>query len=808
MSTSDIRVHKAVVHSVNAETGICYVKIPAVTGQKIVKVGTEGLTENSQGIWNVPRVGDLCLVALSRGNADVTWVAGYMADLYRGDVNGVIEAINAWNTGDIQINQPGALATDLIIARHILAGEIITDKLAANAVTTSKLATDSIKSLNYKVLRQLPAASGSMAFNGTTLTVAGAGFRKSDVGRTVQVVGAGNSGGTLPLNAAIVDWLSSTQVTLESACLKTGGVSGVDVYFTSPPVGGFSDEGSFFDLSNGVIVTPGLYVDGGTGDVTVRGSVQATEFNLLDGAGDIVAELDTTNPVDFLQSGNALKFNHDDAQTVTTALTWSDAAALTATRTMQLRSPAYDGGANTGYTQLQFQGKNDGTSNSRQTAFLEAIGGNAYTGTAHLWLASHNDSGGAAASATLLAQYPIGGAGAPGGMGEAKLTIDGKNGTASMYGSTAGVTSTITATSGAITFAASGNTRMTVLPDYVLFPRDQGIKFGDVNHGLRSITASGGIPWCDGPELRGWNGWSFYSSQLARYEMGLRSNGSTVYFWNRSSMLVGSTPDDGLLTHTLRVQGSAYVSSTFGTGTHAYIAGTVHGDRAYFSGYQNSSDHGSQLVRAVSSGDSAGISLWPSNYGIAPVLRCFSGNGESIDCGNNPGTGYAQFGANNFVTWSARRGKKNIRTRGQAEKDEFRERFARIKTVIYDDAVGEMKVAKTQRFSDLNKKWVESGKSPLTPNPDRDFESVEHDCDQNPCNGTSAEPCGIVRRHRNRRGIVAEELLDVLPQAVSVNMFGETMGVDYGVITVELVDIVQDLLEEVEELKLSLKRGK
>jgi hypothetical protein len=73
------------------------------------------------------------------------------------------------------------------------------------------------------------------------------------------------------------------------------------------PDGGevFADAGSFFDLANGNITSTGLVLDGTSGALSIKGSVDATAFKLLDG-GTTVAELTSSPssiPFSFPESG-------------------------------------------------------------------------------------------------------------------------------------------------------------------------------------------------------------------------------------------------------------------------------------------------------------------------------------------------------------------------------------------------------------------------------------------------------------------------------------------------------------------------
>lgn len=324
----DIKTHKAVVHAADAVTGVVYVKIPAVTGQKIVKVSKEGLTQSSLGVYNVPRVGDVCLVALSRNNSDVSWVSGMMADLYRGDVNGVIEAINSWVPGNLEINEPGALATDLIVSRHILAGQIITDKLAANTITADKLQSDAIMSSNYippvaggeyKQQRWSELSETYLTWSGTTVSTEVAFFSADDVGRKMVIAYSDNPYPFGPDSGVWIDFLpwvvitgytSPTQVTVNVNSSAAPDLVWIGyLILPSQLAEEFAGAGSFFDLENGNIISTGLILDGATGDVQIRGGITATRFSLLDEAGNLVARLDespTTRELLMIASGNGL----------------------------------------------------------------------------------------------------------------------------------------------------------------------------------------------------------------------------------------------------------------------------------------------------------------------------------------------------------------------------------------------------------------------------------------------------------------------------------------------------------------------
>jgi hypothetical protein len=87
---------------------------------------------------------------------------------------------------------------------------------------------------------------------------------------------------------------------------------------------------------------------------------------------------------------------------------------------------------------------------------------------------------------------------------------------------------------------------------------------GDGNYRLTYNNNNGGLPWHYGPTLVGYNGWSYYSTARARFEMGHRDNTSSghIYAWVTGGLILGSSPNDSMAgTATLTIAGSAAKSS-------------------------------------------------------------------------------------------------------------------------------------------------------------------------------------------------------------------------------------------------------
>ena len=208
-----------------------------------------------------------------------------------------------------------------------------------------------------------------------------------------------------------------------------------------------------------------------------------------------------------------------------------------------------------------------------------------------------------------------------------------------------------------------------------------------------------------------------------------------------------------------------YESGIYSKGTKEVW--TYNASRFIASNNSSSSAYSSQQLEVRSNdlstgGSVAGISFHV--YGAnAPVLRYWTGTGAGLDVGNEGGTGYWYMGANNFVTRSSMRWKTDIRRRPQEQIVEVGLRLLEGETAIWDS---------------------------------KDIEPIfdeENDCYVQPCaeQRELVKDDWIQRRHFNKRGYIVEELEKVFPEAVHYESDGKPSGIDYGVITTELVDILK-----------------
>jgi hypothetical protein len=272
------------------------------------------------------------------------------------------------------------------------------------------------------------------------------------------------------------------------------------------------------------------------------------------------------------------------------------------------------------------------------------------------------------------------------------------------------------------------------------------------------------------PTLMGWNGVNTYGVRVDSARTSDTASTATTAT-NQSGGTVSAT--------YLTVTGGEWLRTSSNSGWYnsTYTAGiyskgtrevwTYNASRFIASTNSSAANYTSQQLEVRSNdlnsgGSVAGISFHV--YGAnAPVLRYWTGTGAGLDVGNENGSGYWYMGANNFVTRSSMRWKTDIRRRPQEQIVEVGLRLLEGETAIWDS---------------------------------KDIEPIfdeENECYIQPCaeQRELVKDDWIQRRHFNKRGYIVEELEKVFPEAVHYESDGKPSGVDYGVITTELVDILK-----------------
>ncbi len=103
------------------------------------------------------------------------------------------------------------------------------------ACTTGSPCTSAGSAFQWLATPAQLATDGAMSSSSRVLTSASNPFTATVVGQTIQVVNAGNAGGTIPLNTTIASYQNAGQVTLAAPVLKTGGISGATFSLTGHP---------------------------------------------------------------------------------------------------------------------------------------------------------------------------------------------------------------------------------------------------------------------------------------------------------------------------------------------------------------------------------------------------------------------------------------------------------------------------------------------------------------------------------------------------------------------------------------------
>lgn len=191
------------------------------------------------------------------------------------------------------------------------------------------------------------------------------------------------------------------------------------------------------------------------------------------------------------------------------------------------------------------------------------------------------------------------------------------------------------------------------------------------------------------------------------------------------------------------------------------------------SAYQNQA---LQVFNPTNNGNStAGLTFHVAGQ-LAPVFRSWPGNGAGFDAGNQSGTGYTWLGATQFIVRSSERFKKNITQKTDEEIIPSVLNALSARTVVFDDNFNDGYWSEEEQFF-------------------KEHETCDcEDCED--CNAIRNDP--LQRIHFKRRGIIAEELAEVFPEAVHLDAEGIPNGIDYAVLTVELLDAVKLLVLQCE----------
>jgi hypothetical protein len=177
-------------------------------------------------------------------------------------------------------------------------------------------------------------------------------------------------------------------------------------------------------------------------------------------------------------------------------------------------------------------------------------------------------------------------------------------------------------------------------------------------------------------------------------------------------------------------------------------------------------------------GGQCAISFHNPGNGVAPQLRNYGPFGNRLDCIDAFNTGYGSFAAAAFTVISSERFKDDI----EAPTDtDLLELAKQVKGARFRNNTRPQVIETTERFRDVNRRWVSSGRTPLRPTERHLTGSCcDHICGDGYCTGTPEQPCAVVANDTHRYGLIAEELFTVMPEAVNLDPDGkpESYNVD------------------------------
>lgn len=197
--------------------------------------------------------------------------------------------------------QGSLIVQESILANALAANSVTSDKILAGAILSEKIGAGEVQAINL--------AAGSVT--------------------TSKIEAGAITSNEIAANAVTANEIAAGAVTATQ--LATDAIQSLNY---SPPNGSsepFSQQGSFFKLDDGDIITPGLVVDGGSGDVAVRGDVTATSLTVRNTVDDsepmLIANSDDPQAED-TRNRLLLRTSFSDANDGT--LEWGSSPIITA----------------------------------------------------------------------------------------------------------------------------------------------------------------------------------------------------------------------------------------------------------------------------------------------------------------------------------------------------------------------------------------------------------------------------------------------------------------------------------------------
>jgi hypothetical protein len=168
-----------------------------------------------------------------------------------------------------------------------------------------------------------------------------------------------------------------------------------------------------------------------------------------------------------------------------------------------------------------------------------------------------------------------------------------------------------------------------------------------------------------------------------------------------------------------------------------------------------------------------GIALWAQRPGIAPMMRVHKSAGEGVGFTNSANSAFIDVFAKGVVIPSASTLKRNIKTVQDDAVISLAEKWLMAE---FDRQVGPLSVRIKPEAAVRQAALLEAGEE-LPPADTADYESVDHDCALDLCDGSPENPCPIIVNHRSEWGGIAEWWGEVAPQQVVFDEHGEATGI-------------------------------
>jgi hypothetical protein len=154
-------------------------------------------------------------------------------------------------------------------------------------------------------------------------------------------------------------------------------------------------------------------------------------------------------------------------------------------------------------------------------------------------------------------------------------------------------------------------------------------------------------------------------------------------------------------------------------------------------------------------------------------MRVHGPGGEGVGFANSANSAFIDVHAKGVIIPSTSTLKLNIKTVQDDAVISLAEKWLMAE---FDRQVGPLSVRLKPEAAVRQAALLEAGEE-LPPADAADYESVDHDCALDTCNGTPENPCPVIVNHRSEWGGIAEWWGEVAPQQVVFDEEGNATGI-------------------------------